>query len=874
MSNDNRKLYENLRRLFPQRRLKKPATRIAGYDQEPSTFANPVDETTSIPNPDIFVPQPNKSITSEIQNAIEDEGESSTNSLDDSNKERIVTKADDAAVAKADDAVPKADNASDAPSPTPFMRPEPKPPKSLPKVALDLWDVAYESLKSENPGLWKDYERRIDLWLQAGGGKPRYSTKSQSISLSTMNYEERQKQMEGIISLYLSIDQDVETATDAETETDSDIENGEDTEVDRRSYNLSPYIRDIMKSSGYRVGDPSLPWAGICLSIESISYPAYKPKIALSRIGYIISRIRWYILLASLLNDDNDDNDDNFTKRSTIKEQLTLQDRITDLYKEILLYQAHVVCSQTEKIQEKYRTEADQYLLTRDGIISAAGVISAEKALACFSGQQVEEQLNSLAKLYDNETASATRDDKRYADANDVKDVLGRLSAVDPREKILELSEETLNHLYEWLCRTSQYTELTTGNSHGLWITGAPDSGRTMAMWAIIQGLSAQRRQSSHTSFVSFSFCGNGKHEVDRLKGHLVDKYESTGRMDFSDGNDAYVLSLALYDIIRDEQFKDTIFLINGIDEIENGVYFTKELINTTISISSKIKWVVATSNSHENIFISTTCSNQEDNLAHMNANDEHSIQQDNIPHIDMNNQQRYIQSILLDCYIPFKVEKLAQYNRLYQGKFRQDVTDLLCKLCPGNSLWVDIACEAIRQEDAWNALDILQRISQNKSENKNPFDPICEQMRINYPWPASKPLNQLSQNLLKHNGTIHKLYSNMLADIAELPFQDSKLCLRILFAMAVVYRPLDLLELEAALDLEPQIDLELLVKKCSAFLEMRGTITAATFFTENILQWLDLLISSSRLSQALTLISELQNHFSKKLDNYSISIK
>ncbi|KAL7928277.1 WD40-repeat-containing domain protein [Trichoderma chlorosporum] len=931
---------------------------------------------TSTTSPNDYSTRPDN-IIAEVENPIVDDGEKSTTSLNDESTKREATAAEakhtirdeggefttDSSYddpAKLEKTITRATESLDEPLSVLSIPLKLGSFEESPKATFSLWDVAYDSLKSEYPDLCRDYERRIGLWLQSNSRKRQQYSKInlQNSNIFSMNYQERQKQMERIVSFYLSVDQNDDNSTD--TDANSDIESSKDIETNKRSSDLWPHVRDIMKSSGYLARDPALPWAG---GKKSLSHFSHSPTTLLLGINYIVSRIRWYTLLAKLLdntkgdiNDDYDDenNDDGSTEMSVMRETRALQVRITDLYKEVLLYQAHVVCFQTNDHMVKHEAEIDQLLLIKDGGISESGIMNAEKALACLNGQKLQDQLNRLAKYNVDETASKVSDD---ADTNDVKLQLVKLDAIDPLELISDLSRETLNRLYQWVCQTSQYKDLIDGNSRVLWVSGNPDTGRIMTIWAMIQRLSARKKQelqqnlqqNLHTSFVSFSFCGKGKQEVDTatsvvktliyhtlmhqptLQGHLMNKYESTGRADFSDGNDAYALSLVLYDIIRDENFEDTIFLINGIDEIENGAHFIQELINTTLSLSKGVKWIISTStHSLEKIYMPTA----------------DSIQQGNMPHIDMDGEYEDVQSIFVDSYIPYKMKMLTQKNELYADEFGKNVGDLLRKLCPGKFLWVDIACEAISREDAWHAPHVVERLSQKVSNPATPFDSICEQVRLENPWLAPKPQKRALPNPLPHDNALHKLYSKMLADIAKLPFQDSELCLKILLIMVVVYRPLDLLELEAALDLAPQIDLEVLVKKCFPFLEIRGTTVCFTsqttkvfilqeinedpsvlhfwtmqaclrslekfwdqssqklpkgkrrrstvstsyaalywprhlcqvnnaeheskavtqFFPTNILQWLDLLISSSRLPQALSLISELQSHFNDKI--------
>ena len=492
----------------------------------------------------------------------------------------------------------------------------------------------------------------------------------------------------------------------------------------------------------------------------------------------------WYNVLPKLLA-----NDGNYTAPrggDFIEEQQLLRNRIIGLYKAILSYQIEVVCSQSIHLRGRASAEPNQALPSPSGILSEAEVVDAEKALACFRGLHIESQTRRLVEALNHERLNAIRD--REQTTKKALSLLKDLNAIDTQQSISGLISQkrtTLKPLYEWICSTPEYVKFDKGDARVLWVSGAAGTGTTMLMLAIIQGLSLQTPDSPDSSLFSYSFCSNGQHRPENaasvvksliylvlqhqpwLIHHLAKKCKSTDRKDFSDVNDFYALSLVLYDMIQDERFKSTLFLIDGIDEcVVEGLDSFLSLITTTTRLSSRVRW------------LASICSTKSDIVST-------SLGMVIQSHLNLDSEYVKVREIFEKYYIPSKVDELSQHGH-YEGEFRADVTAKLLRSSFWNFLWADIACDAIIKDDSWHALDNLDI-------------PVY----------------------------IEPLYLHMKRKIAGLGQQDREYCFRVLLTMAIAFRPLNITELEAVVDLPPKIDLRILVqKRCFAFLELcDGTV-------------------------------------------------
>ncbi|UKZ85227.1 uncharacterized protein TrAFT101_001097 [Trichoderma asperellum] len=877
------------RRAFRSKKDKRIDTGSVGDEQTSSTpedinnLTPPKPTAADQPPDEIFVPNESDVLPESSVVAPESETPTDLPTKDSKKPEEAISQSNE--INKVSSSITSASNRLDS-------------AESYHQAPRDLWEVAYDNLRLQHADLLEEYERILTLWLRAYSLQQnrKFDCIEEPGNLfQCSNHQERRQYAQNIIAFCLDAQQERDAGAD------SGDEGSQNSNSETISLRFSKETRDVLKSSIDNVEDAALAWAGTCLALQGLLDSTDRPEKLLG-INYIASRMAWYTLLPKLLDDDE-------------SEQTSLRDRITELYQQIFLFQIRIVCSQTDTIQESDFFQIDQDLFSRDGDLNEADVVKAEQALMCFKGNHIEAQIRSLVTFPNDEKNDVIGDETPEPEESDMKITIKNLNAVDPRKNNLEANIPSLESLYEWVNSTPEFKDFTMGESRLLWVCGDPDAGRTMVFWSIIRGLS-QTSLGLEPKFLSFSMCGTGENEVEstvsvlktliylvlnhqpQLSKYLIEKCNSTDRKDFSDSNDKYALTLLLYEIIRDETFKPTIFLIGGIDEIifedEEPSSFAS-FIKTTMNLSQNVKWLISSST---------------ESFESFSKSEDLHIAKDQCINID--GAYDAIQRTLNDHYIPSKVDQLAKHWSI-EEEFRNEITELLKKISSGTFLRVDLACQAIQRENPWHAPSILQL------------------------W--------LSQPPAAYSDPLYNFYAPMRENIKNLPFNDSNICVDVLSTMATAARPLNLVELEVLLDFPAYFNVKVLVEKCFTFLELRDDTVhfprktardfvlkeseskraglhsrmvercltslseywslpstnssqsrsknselptgylalywarhlcniddannvihiVTEFFTQNLLKWLDLLVSSGLLSQARALVSALQSHVKKR---------
>ncbi|UKZ64233.1 uncharacterized protein TrAtP1_005453 [Trichoderma atroviride] len=645
--------------------------------------------------------------------------------------------------------------------------------KSSQLLAASLWGEAYDDLKSQEPNQLKRYEDTIKLWLEED------SETSMLHQLSVRRPLEDgppadplqwKQQISGIVTACLNMHPDG---------------NGPTKTTDNKEAGSQPGVQAIMQLAHPSVPSSILPWLGMWLCLQYLDYHEFKSEKA-SGISHVLSRLTWYNFLPKLLDGKG---------QGGTQERL-LRGRIRELYKAILVYQIRLVCSQRNEDAQISLAKANQDLTFNNADLSVTEIVNAEKALECFLGVCIENQIRSFTHSHIGHRG-ATAVNHMQKDSPLINDetrgdmLLGDLSAVDRQQHhrgfrsartkaLIPLYEQ----LYQWISSLNEYNLFEANEVRMLWIVGALGTGKSIYMSAIMWAHSRRENKTFSPLFLSFSRNGNGQQKPENaasaiksliyailkeqscLVDLLVDGLKHIGRGHLSHANDFYALSLILKKMVGDERFQPTLILIDGVDEIKgDGTEFNRflELARTTMSLSSKIKWLLSA-----------------DNLP---LSDEASMG------LDISLDQNYSGNLTIfnAYYIPFKVGELAQYGS-YGEQLRLQLTELLRNLSLGNFFWADVVCEFVIQTDSWHARHILQELlDYQKSLNSK----VCP-------------------------------YSFMIDNINRLPFGDNNYCLKILGAMAETYYPIKLAELKVLVNLPPEVNIErLITTRCFSFLEV-----------------------------------------------------
>ncbi|KAL5085668.1 hypothetical protein Trisim1_010014 [Trichoderma cf. simile WF8] len=219
---------------------------------------------------------------------------------------------------------------------------------SIAPSLLSLWNEAYEVVKSQLPHQVQFYEQLIELGRipDTSGLLPRQSMmEPEDAKFRFMDFSKRQQQLEKMISSFLEI---------------GDSKHSYD---DDQKFRASKLARNIIKSVVCNLPDAALPWAGLCLCIQKITESKLGSDETMSTITHIVSRMAWYNLLPSLLEDGptRTTSEDKFMdeKRSS------LRSRIIKLYQEIMLCEVQIIYHQFDHPHKEVLAKAQQPKLVK-----------------------------------------------------------------------------------------------------------------------------------------------------------------------------------------------------------------------------------------------------------------------------------------------------------------------------------------------------------------------------------------------------------------------------------------------------------------------------------------------------------------------------
>ena len=178
-----------------------------------------------------------------------------------------------------------------------------------------------------------------------------------------------------------------------------------------------------------------------------------------------------------------------------------------------------------------------------------------------------------------------------------------------------------LNDAYKWILDTEQYAAFTDWSddksdfSPGrlLWVEGHAGMGKTMLLIGIIRELSDQLADLAPN--LSYFFCQGTDDEAqnsatailkslvwmlllqqpDLIK-HLRSEHERMHKDSlFSDNKYAWeALSRVFENMLRDPRLSEVYFIVDALDECDDGLGNLILLISTSLKLSKKIKWLVS----------------------------------------------------------------------------------------------------------------------------------------------------------------------------------------------------------------------------------------------------------------------------------------
>lgn len=349
----------------------------------------------------------------------------------------------------------------------------------------------------------------------------------------------------------------------------------------------------------------------------------------------------------------------------------------------------------------------------------------------------------------------------------------------DDKKRIEDTKGGLLEGSYRWVLDNSSFRQWHDDpQSQLLWIKGDPGKGKTMLLCGIIDEL---QKTTASTACVVYFFCQATDSRINSatavlrgllyllvsqqpaLTAHVRKRYDETGRSMFEDANAWIALTETFTDVLQDPNLDTTYILVDALDECTADLPKLLQFLAQQSSASSRVKWIVSSRNWPE-IEAQLGRAEQKIRLS-----------------LELNAESV---SAAVSAFIRYKVSQLAQEKK-YDKKMQDAVFEHLTTNANDTFLWVALVCQDLEKTAKRNVLKKLKS-----------FPPGLD-----------------------------ALYERMMQQIGTL--DDAELCKQVLATIALVYRPITLLELvslsELLEDVTDEAEVREIVSLCGSFLTLRG---------------------------------------------------
>ena len=386
-----------------------------------------------------------------------------------------------------------------------------------------------------------------------------------------------------------------------------------------------------------------------------------------------------------------------------------------------------------------------------------------------------------LAPLYGEGAAGAFRRlmDEIHKQERCIQDI----RSTDPRDdkkRIEDTKGGLLKDLYCWVLDNANFRQWHSDpQSRLLWIKGDPGKGKTMLLCGIIDEL--QKTAAARTACVSYFFCQATDSRINSatavLRGllymlvsqqpalisHVRKKHDHAGKSIFEDANAWVTLTDIFAGVLQDPSLSAACLIVDALDECVTDLPKLLDFVAKQSSASSRVKWIVSSRN----------WPGIEEQLEQAG----HKVRLS----LELNAASV---SAAVSVFIEQKVSQLAQHKK-YDKQTRDAVLKRLTSSANNTFLWVALVCQDLRATARRNVLKKLTS-----------FPPGLD-----------------------------ALYGRMMQQISQ--SDDAGLCRQLLALIALVYRPITLLELVALAeqleDIADESELREIIGLCGSFLTLQG---------------------------------------------------
>jgi hypothetical protein len=349
------------------------------------------------------------------------------------------------------------------------------------------------------------------------------------------------------------------------------------------------------------------------------------------------------------------------------------------------------------------------------------------------------------------------------------------------KKRIEETKGGLLKDSYRWILENSDFQQWRSAQQNAmLWVKGDPGKGKTMLLCGVIDELD---RVEAKTSLLSYFFCQATDSRINSatavlrgliymfvrqqpsLVSHVRKKYDQAGKKLFEDANAWFALCEMFINILQDPSLTMTYIVIDALDECVEDLPKLLRLIVEQSSASRSVKWVLSSRNWSQ--------IEQQLERAEYKTRLSLELNADSV-------------SIAVGIYIRHNVVQLAQHKG-YDLRTQNAVLKHLSCNAEDTFLWVALVCEHLKKVNRWN---VIKKLSE--------FPP-----------------------------GLNPLYAQMLEQIRQSDSAD--LCMYLLAAMAVVYRPIFLTELTSFGDMLIEFSDDIraireVISLCGSFLTIRDS--------------------------------------------------
>ncbi|KAL6859515.1 WD40 repeat-like protein [Trichoderma novae-zelandiae] len=439
----------------------------------------------------------------------------------------------------------------------------------------EIWDLAYDELKVEEPALVQAYERILTTQL-LDQDDAATEVIGEVNHINQHDKDKRRSQMQQLVK--------------------SGLDNvSRETKMKSRIGDLLPIVslsKSIVADVVKGMPQAALPCAAVALSLELLTNPVSETKANCTGVAHVAEQMNWYCELALLLFGNKDG--------ITAGTQRELCTKLIDLYKKLLSFEIKSICSY-------YRHRGLVFLRDLVKLDDWKGNFKEIQDAEAFFNEQLR-TFQSVDLGQDvKQLVVHAKDEQAYRKTEEDKKCLRDLYITDPQmdKKRIETTKGGLvQDSWRWILNHPDFrTWLHDDDKRLLWVKGDPGKGKTMLLCGLVDEITNRVAQSDNA--ISYFFCQATMPTINNhlavLRGlvwllvdqqpslisHVREKYDPIGKDLFEGPNAWFSLASIFRNILHDERLTTAYVIIDGLDECTTGLTELLELIQESMPLKN-----------------------------------------------------------------------------------------------------------------------------------------------------------------------------------------------------------------------------------------------------------------------------------------------